>query len=97
MIVDVTSRHGRASHDRETPSYLTYRDHRRSALTGSPFASAGGSPSGYARQPPARAELLTLIDALFSPWSTLDSRRLTLPSSGPTTGYALRWPLMSNV
>jgi hypothetical protein len=67
MIVDVISRHGRASQDRETPSYLTYRDHRRSALTGSSFAGVAGSLSGYARQPPAHAEILTLIDALLSP------------------------------
>jgi len=65
MIVDVTSRHGWASQKRETPSYLTYRDHRRSAQRHI-LASAGESLSGYARQPPASAELLTLIDALLS-------------------------------
>jgi len=52
--------------ERETPSYLTYRDHRRSAY-GHLLAGAGASLSGYARQPPASAELLTLIDALLSP------------------------------
>jgi len=69
MIVDVTSRHGWASQKRETPSYLTYRDHRRSAQRHI-LASAGESLSGYARQPPASAELLTLIDALLSSWLT---------------------------
>jgi len=67
MIVDVTSRHGWASQKRETPSYRTHRDHRRSAPTGRLFASGGGGLPGYARQPPTPAIFLTLIDALFSP------------------------------
>jgi hypothetical protein len=36
------------------------------APTGNFIASASGRLPGYARQPPARAEILILIDALFS-------------------------------
>ncbi len=66
MIVDVTSWHGRASLDREpvrTP-FTAITD--EAPTIGRLFARAGGSLSGYALQPPARAILLTLIDALFS-------------------------------
>ena len=43
MIVDVTSRHGRASQKRETPSYLTYRDHRQGAPAGNPSPAHEGA------------------------------------------------------
>ena len=43
MIVDVTSRHGQASQKRETPSYLTYRDHRRGAPSSNPSPAREGA------------------------------------------------------
>jgi len=67
MIVDVISRHeGPRKIERnplipDSPRSPTKRPYRQ------PFASGGGSLSGYARQPPTPAILLTLIDALFSP------------------------------
>jgi len=68
MIVDVTSRHDWASQDSrypfvpDPPRSPTMRPRRQTV------ASAGGSLSGYARQPLTRTSLLTLIDAPFSPW-----------------------------
>ena len=66
MIVDVISRHeGPRKIEKPLHTGLT-------AITdeappyGQLFAGAGGSLSGYARQPPARTIFLTLIDALFS-------------------------------
>ena len=66
MIVDVTSWHGRASLSRPVRTRFTAITDEATPR-GQRFARAAGQPvSGYALQPPARAILLTLIDALFS-------------------------------
>ncbi|HEX7499210.1 MAG TPA: hypothetical protein VF524_02795 [Polyangia bacterium] len=67
MIVDVISRHeGPRKIEKPLHTGLTAITDE-AAPTGSSSPGGGGSLSGYARQPPAPAIFLTLIDALFSP------------------------------